>query len=195
VKESTLNFRVITTLFKNYGTRVSTDQSDYLYDFVKHGRDDANVYIEAREKTNSMMKEGHPVRFYSESYLHLIMNKEMTHVEKFVIAFKSISILDPALASFSAIIDGPDFSSASNSALNPIMKSSSSDLLPITFNVLSSEHNFSSDISMSSFPDMVQTNTVLSDISQPSVQSSAILNSSSSSPSPYPPSSTSSSKL
>jgi hypothetical protein len=95
VSESTLNFRVISASFKNFGTRVASDKSDYLYDYVKHGRDHNNLFVEARDKSNALIKEGSVVRFCSRSFMHLILNKDMTHVEKYVAVRKALNILDP----------------------------------------------------------------------------------------------------
>jgi hypothetical protein len=95
VEDPFLNLRVISTLSKSFGTRINSDRSEYLFNHLKHGRDDSNNYLEARKKARELIKEGQPIRFCSKSYVHLILNKEMTHVEKFVVARKSLRIFDP----------------------------------------------------------------------------------------------------
>jgi hypothetical protein len=62
---------------------------------MKHGQPKEKAFVEAKEKYEHLVREGKPVAFSSKSFLHLILNKEMTHVEKFVVARKSLKINSP----------------------------------------------------------------------------------------------------
>jgi hypothetical protein len=92
---TTLNFRVVSALVRSFGTKVITTSEDSLYDHMKHGQPKEKAFVEAKEKYEHLVREGKPVAFSSKSFLHLILNKEMTHVEKFVVARKSLKINSP----------------------------------------------------------------------------------------------------
>ena len=89
-----LNFRVITVTCTCLGTSVRPDAFDYMYDCTKHAKDDSLSYRMTKDSIKHMISQNKHICFSSKSYLHFILNKEMTHVEKFVTVKKSLSVVE-----------------------------------------------------------------------------------------------------
>ncbi len=89
----TINHRVITARMFADGTSYKKDDpSDYLFNHLKHRQNDGGQFQEASEKRISLIEQGKPVGFKSKALMHLILNEEMTHVEKFVNISKEVEI-------------------------------------------------------------------------------------------------------
>ena len=89
-----LNFRVVTVTCTCLGTSVRPDAFDYMYDCTKHAKDDSLSYRMTKDSIKYMISQNKHICFSSKSYLHFILNKEMTHVEKFVTVKKSLSVVE-----------------------------------------------------------------------------------------------------
>lgn len=89
-----VNARVVTTYLSCYGTRVKSSPYQYLYDHLKFGRDESGTFVKQSYDYRSLLKEGKPIGFKQDTVMHLIMNKELTHVEKFVTQRRLVNVFE-----------------------------------------------------------------------------------------------------
>jgi hypothetical protein len=96
VKAPALDHRVISVKTNFYGTKIpSTDDSGSFYwDYLKHGKDGQNKFPDAHMLNQQMLSAGKKVSFFSKSYMYLIMNSEMTAIEKFICFTRSVKVFE-----------------------------------------------------------------------------------------------------
>ena len=86
------NVRVISFLYTETGTRSNFNVPDELFDFLKHGTDRSSSFLIQKYKYNYLRNSNLNVPFTTTSYVNFILNKELTHVEKYIHACKEVVI-------------------------------------------------------------------------------------------------------
>lgn len=91
-KPPTVRQRTISAALSSCGTRVLVDPKSYLFDHLKYGRAESVSFTRARKLVEAIESSGKRASFKAKSLLHLIVNKEMTHIERWVSLRKSMEI-------------------------------------------------------------------------------------------------------
>jgi hypothetical protein len=85
--------RVIMASFESSGTRVVHDAAEYLFDHLQYGRNDNVSFVRAQQLVQAIEASGKHAFFRGKSVMHLIVNEEMTHIEKIIVIRKSIAVM------------------------------------------------------------------------------------------------------
>ena len=83
------NVRVISFLYSETG-RSNFNVPDELFDYFKHGSDRSSSALFQKCKGSQLRKL--PISFTTTSYVNFILNKELTHVEKYIHTCKGIVV-------------------------------------------------------------------------------------------------------
>lgn len=91
------NIRVVSCISQECGTRHSNLLSDdLLFAYFKHDKSNQDSsYLQEKCKYMELRSHGIPVPFSSVSYVNFILNKEMTHVEKYIHTIKEVQVYTP----------------------------------------------------------------------------------------------------
>lgn len=89
----TTHKRVIMASFESSGTRVVHDAAEHLFDHLQYGRDDNVSFVRAQQLVRVIEASGKRACFRGKSVMHLIVNNDMTHIEKIIIIRKSIVVM------------------------------------------------------------------------------------------------------
>ena len=87
VSSMQFNVRVISFMYSETG-RSDFNVPDDLFDYFKHGSDRDSSILLQKSKGGQLRKS--PVSFTTTSYVNFILNKDLTHVEKYIHACKEI---------------------------------------------------------------------------------------------------------
>lgn len=91
-KPPTVHRRTISAALSSCGTRVIADPKSYLFDHLKYGRTDNVAFVRARKLMEAIEASGKRAAFKAKSIVHLVVNKEMTHIERWIALRKSVEI-------------------------------------------------------------------------------------------------------
>ena len=83
------NVRVISFMYSETG-RSNFNVPDELFDYFKHGSDRSSSALFQKCKGSQLRKL--PISFTTTSYVNFILNKELTHVEKYIHTCKGIVV-------------------------------------------------------------------------------------------------------
>lgn len=88
-----IDHRVITTATTLMGTRVGNDAgNEFLYNFATHGVDPRMKFAEVRTAVLALIDAGKPISFRMKTYVHLVLNAEMTHVAKWLVVYRYVTV-------------------------------------------------------------------------------------------------------
>ena len=86
------NVRVISFIYSETGTRSDFNVADELFDYFKHGTDRSSSILIQKYKYYYLRNSNMNVPFTTTSYVNFILNKEMTHVEKYIHTCKEVDV-------------------------------------------------------------------------------------------------------
>jgi hypothetical protein len=89
------NIRVISFICYEQGTRSNFNVPDELFDHLRHDNViRTSAYINEKNKYILLRNAGKPIPYRATSYVNFILNKAMTHVEKYIHVCKDIVVED-----------------------------------------------------------------------------------------------------
>jgi len=92
-KAPTVRQRTITAALETSGTRVVVDPNSHLFDHLRYGNTSNVSFVRAQQLVEEIESSGKRAAFKSKSMLHIVINKEMTHIECWVSIRKSIGVM------------------------------------------------------------------------------------------------------
>ena len=87
------NLRVLSCTMISHGTLISETPDGYLHDDLKHDKKNKNKeFLEQKKLLQTVRKAGYYPRFRGSEFVHFIINKDLTHIENFILIRKDIKV-------------------------------------------------------------------------------------------------------